>query len=162
MKILRTVATGVLAMLFSVSCTTKDEIVVIPSDYPEPIGSYTFAGERFDLRTAAAGEDTTYFYEFMFSPLPSSESFTTYIYFAVASYFEGKSWNVEDMNHNYDYMLVYEDPVHYYSVYRELKGGTIFVEDLGSRRYNVKLNVRLADGTPLNIEYRGGFELLRD
>ena len=89
-------------------------------------------------------------------------SLSTYLAFAVDPYWaDGEVHKVNDpagenLDHNDDYILVYEDPVHYYSQYREPEGGWFRVTESGDA-FKVELDIRLADGTPLKISYDGEY-----
>ena len=118
----------------------------------EPIGCYFFDGEEYPIYSAGYTANDAYL-SFIFSPL-RQRPFTTSLAFALATPFIGKECDVMNIWHNDDYMLVYEDPVHYYSYYRALKSGTLFVERNGEE-FVVRIDVKLADGTPLKLDYSG-------
>lgn len=118
----------------------------------EPICSYLFDGEEYPVYSAGYSANDAYL-SFVFSPL-KQRPYTTSLAFALATPFLGKECDVTNIWHNDDYMLVYEDPVHYYSYYWELQSGTIFVERSGEE-FVIRLDVKLADGTPLTLNYSG-------
>ena len=112
------------------------------------------------------------YYTFLFSPQSNGdgESITTYFQFVVNTYWaDGDSHKVnndyggENLDHQDDYFLVYEDPVHYYSYHNEPQSGS-FVVSMGNdgNPKSVMLDVRLADGTPLKVNYSGKFETTED
>lgn len=118
----------------------------------EPIGSYLFDGDELPIYSAGYSANDAYL-SFIFSPL-KQRPFTTSLAFALATPFLGKECDVTNIWHNDDYMLVYEDPIHYYSHYRALKSGTLFVERNGEE-FVIRIDVKLADGTPLVLDYSG-------
>ena len=88
---------------------------------------------------------------------------TTSILFQLVKVYLGETQSIENLYHNDDYRLVYEDPAHYYSYYRALQGGIVMVEPhptKGENYFVVRLDVRLADGTPLKLEYEGDLPLM--
>ena len=131
-----------------------------PATYPDPIGTYRFDGQEHGLYTALCSESDSHYF-FVFSPFSRAEGekLTTYFTVGLAKYFDGLSMEVERMAHNYDYYFIYEDPVCYYSQYRALSGGTMQVHRHGDSRFSVKIDIRLADGTPLSLDYTGDFDI---
>lgn len=137
----------------------------------EVLGTYEFDGKTYDILTAVFTASGNY-YTFLFSPQSNGdgESITTYFQFAVNTYWaDGDSHKVnndyggENLDHQDDYFLVYEDPVHYYSYHNEPQSGS-FVVSMGNdgNPKSVMLDVRLADGTPLKVNYSGKFETTED
>ena len=126
--------------------------------YPDPICTYAFDGQEHGLYTALYHEDDTAYY-FMFSPFSyeRGEALTTYFYFVLIKELAGLKWDVNDLYHNSFYYFTYEDPVRFYSQYRELQGGTMFVKSNGGSNFTVTLDIALADGTPLSLDYTGEF-----
>lgn len=148
-----------LAALAAGGCDDNDEVPAepqqpeIPVELPEPIGSYLFDGEEIDLLYGMAEESDTY-YRFVFSPLDGSTALTTWFSFALAKTFAGTEVDVSRIYHNDDYIFIYEDPVRFYSYYRQLQGGTAYVAKEGVN-YVVRLDIRLADGTPFALDFTG-------
>ena len=140
------------------ACDKADGGAQTPQPIPDPIGTYSFDGKQYDLRTAIYSESDGA-YQFFFSPLlPDSGKFSTYIWFGLLRDFaNGRAWNAGQLYHNYDYYLVYEDPVRMFSQYWQLQGGTLLVADKGNNVFHVKIDVKLIDGTPLSIDYEGEF-----
>ena len=147
------------AALLAFSCT-KNSPDGGEGDLPEVLGTYEFDGDGYDILTASFERSETLL-TFIFSPLYGG-SLSTYLAFAVDPYWaDGEVHKVNDpvgenLDHNDDYILVYEDPVHYYSQYREPEGGWFRVTDSGDA-FKVELDIRLADGTPLKISYDGEY-----
>ena len=83
---------------------------------PEVLGTYEFDGDGYDILTAGFERSETLL-TFIFSPLYGG-SLSTYLAFAVDPYWaDGEVHKVNDpagenLDHNDDYILVYEDPVH--------------------------------------------------
>lgn len=128
----------------------------------EVLGTYGFDGQEYSILTAALEEDSSY-YSFIFSPIAQGNTISTYLYFAVRKYWaDGKSHTVGtiDLDHNDDYVIVYEDPVHLYSQFREPQEGsfTVTVPESSDGVFHIVLDVKLADGTPLSIDYTGTFD----
>lgn len=126
--------------------------------YPDPIGTYRFDGHEHGLYSALYREDD-FAYHFLFSPFSQElgEELTTYFYFVLSKYFVGKNLDMAELWHNYDYWFIYEDPVSLYSHYRALQGGSALVTARGDGRFHVVLDIALADGTPLSVDYDGVF-----
>ena len=126
--------------------------------YPDPICTYAFDGQEHGLYTALYHADDTAYY-FMFSPFSyeRGEELTTYFYFVLLKEMAGLKWDVKKLYHNSIYYFAYEDPVRFYSQYRELQGGTMFVKSNGGSNFTVTLDIALADGTPLYLDYTGEF-----
>lgn len=146
-----------LALTVAPACSDNDTSEPVsgqetPEEEGELLGSYRFDGEEYPIYSAGYSASDAYL-TFIFSPL-GKRPFTTSLSFALGTYFLGKEYDVTTLWHNDDYMLVYEDPVHYYSVYRPLKSGTVFVERSGEE-FVIRLDVELADGTPLSLDYEG-------
>lgn len=159
-------ALGLLLMATAVSCSdTTEEYVYIHEPAPEPafplLGTYTFGAEEYPIYNAGCTIDDTYC-TFRFSPVKEGPM-TTSILFQLAKVYVGETQPVDRLYHNDDYRLIYEDPVHYYSYYRALKGGTILVEPHpteGANYFVIRLDVLLADGTPLKLEYEGDLPII--
>lgn len=153
-------------MATTASCgDTTEEYVYIHEPAPEPthplLGTYTFGTTEYPIYNAGCAIDDTYC-TFRFSPLKEGPLSTT-VLFQLVKVYVGETQQVERLYHNDDYRLVYEDPAHYYSYYRALKGGTVLVEPhpaKGENYFVVRLDVRLADGTPLKLEYEGDLPII--
>lgn len=157
-------ATMVAAVLMTTSCT-KDNVSQGGNEdtggdvQTEVLGTYGFDGQEYKILTAVFSENESY-YSFIFSPIASGNTLSTYLYFSIRKYWgDGKPHNVGtiDQDHNDDYIIVYEDPVHLYSQFREPMEGTykVTIPDNRSGEFHVMLDTRLADGTPLSIDYNG-------
>lgn len=130
---------------------------------PEVLGTYEFDGDTYDILTASFNESAELL-NFIFSPLQNEEgnALTTYLSFSVVPYWaDGEVHKVNDptgenLDHQDDYYLVYNDPVHYYSQAREPESGWFRVTRSGNS-CKLELDVKLADGTPLSISYDGEY-----
>ncbi|WP_300728026.1 hypothetical protein [uncultured Bacteroides sp.] len=137
------------------SCSDDDDPTnEVPEATVPAIGTYEFDNETYNILTGAY-EDTGDYYSFIFSPLSPDKKISTYASIAIKKYWDGKEANVEDIYHNDDYVFVYEDPVHYYSKYRELQDGTMYIKHNGGNNFTVNIDVHLADGTPFFMEFTG-------
>lgn len=152
----------------AVSFSSCSKVAVTPDDGgvtpdAEVLGTYEFDGDTYDILTAVF-EESESLLSFVFSPLEYEEgvSLTTYLSFSVDPYWaDGEAHNVNDpagegLDHQDDYFLVYNDPVHYYSQYREPESGWFRVTRTGSS-CKLEMDIRLADGTPLKISYDGKY-----
>lgn len=158
-------AAFIAAALLASSCDKGGYDTVFGDGQPSPeiLGTYEFDGESYDILTATYAEDESLI-TFVFSPLAMGDGkdMTTYLSFAIDPYWaDGEQHKVNDpagenLDHQDDYFLVYNDPVHYYSYYREPAGGWFRVSPSGNA-YRVELDILLADGTPLKMDYGGEF-----
>ena len=131
----------------------------------EILGTYWFNGEFYNILTAGftetyKGSDSEGYYTFLFSPLSSDKKISTYMLISIRKYWgDGGTYEVGglDLDHNDDYIIIYEDPVHYYSQYRKPQSGVfrITVPEDRSGDFVIYADVSLADGTPLKIDYTG-------
>ena len=158
MKIFRKLAVVAVAALAAAAFAAcgDDNSTVEPQPLPpvEPvIGQYTFDGKVYDIRHATVFFDGTS-YAFVFSPLPDGGR-STYLAVSLVEYFMGQTLDVKKIYHNDDYSLVYEDPVRYYSRFRSLQSGTMYIAKNSENNFTVNLDVRLNDGTPLSMEFTG-------
>lgn len=135
---------------------------VDPVEETEKLGTYYFDGDEYPIYYACYAEDGNYT-AFLFSPLKKSP-LTTSISFSLSNTFLGEEWKVGALGiyHNDDYFLIYEDPVHYYSQYREPQSGTLLVVHdtaKGDNCFTVRIDVLLSDGTPLKLDFEGELPL---
>ncbi len=154
--------------LIPASCSDDDDPVQAPpstDEQSQTLGTYYFDGESIPILTAFFTEtnqasDNDGYYSFVFSPQSADGTISTRLLISIRKYWaDGEPHEVGglDLDHNDDYIIIYEDPVRYFSQYREPQGGTfcISVPDDRNGQFSVKLDVRLADGTPLAIDYTG-------
>lgn len=158
-------AAAVIAAAFMTASCTKDNTPGSGDQTgvtAEVLGTYDFDEQEYRILTAAMEEDEST-YSFIFSPIAPGNTVSTYLYFAVRKYWaDGEVHKVGtiDLDHNDDYIIVYEDPVHLYSQFREPQEGTFTVTapDSSDGVFHIVLDVKLADGTPLSIDYNGTFD----
>lgn len=162
-------AAAVIAAAFMTASCTKDNTPGSGSQNgdqtgvtAEVLGTYDFDGQEYRILTAAMEEDEST-YSFIFSPIAPGNTVSTYLYFAVRKYWaDGEEHKVGtiDLDHNDDYIIAYEDPVHLYSQFREPQEGTFTVTapESSDGVFHIVLDIKLADGTPLSIDYNGTFD----
>jgi len=159
-------ASFIAAVMLSVSCQkenpdngqTDTDSPAASGEPAEASGTYTFGESTYDILMSTYGEND-YYYSFTFSPLRSGP-FTTYFYFSLQKHFaDGEVHDVNDymnpLENSGEYIFIYEDPVHYYSRYRDFQSGTLQVTPKGNGLFKIILDVKLADGTSFMIDYDG-------
>lgn len=166
----------------AVSCSDDDEPAPLASPGGEAsgqelptdsiLGAFTFDGDSIPIVTAnfsetSAGSDSEGYYTFEFSPKSPDSVPTTRLVISIRKYWgDGKEHAVGglDLFHNDDYMIVYEDPAHYYSQYRKPQGGSFLITVPTDRNgwFSVQADVQLADGKPLAVEYEGTFNVVTE
>lgn len=136
------------------SCEDGKEPNPATSTAAEPIGTYSFGGEPHDIFYAQnfSNEDTLLL---RFSPLDGTTPLTTYFIVGIARELSGIQKDVTYLYHNDDYYFVYEDPVRFYSNYRSLRSGTIYVKETGENHFTVRLSAELPDETPFEVSFTG-------
>lgn len=148
-------ASILLAAVFS--CSKTEQTGPDMQDEPaEVLGTYSFDGHDYDILSVRHTDDGSYLM-FTFSPLPASEEMSTYAAFGIRLYWLDKEVDIQDVNHNDDYVFVYEDPVRYYSQYRRPAGGRFYVKKNRTGNYTVNVELTLADGTPFMMDFTGDF-----
>ncbi|MBR5834428.1 MAG: hypothetical protein IKY48_07630, partial [Bacteroidales bacterium] len=93
---------------------------------------------------------------FKLSPIADPEPQTTYAVVGINAALEGVEIDVARAWHNDDYYFIYEDPVMYYSQYRKLTSGTIFIKRHGDlpEDYQVLADIVLPDGKKFHFEQK--------
>lgn len=160
---LRNLLPGLLACAALVLTACGEDDNPPPKTWPDPIGSYSFDGEEYPIYYLAFSQDNSSeggYCSFLFSPIDQSEGpvkLTTYFLFSIQNFFVGKGeLNVNELYHNDSYVFAYEDPVHFYSQYRKLQGGTVGVDLSGDGTIRLRLkDLRLNDGKPFSCEFEG-------
>lgn len=148
---------ALMALAAVFSCTkAEQEVPEKPAVPAEVLGTYSFDGKDYDILSVRHTDDGTYLM-FTFSPLPDSGKMTTYAAFGIRLYWLDKEVDIKDVNHNDDYVFVYEDPVRYYSQYRRPVSGKYMVKKNKERNYTVNVELTLADGTPFSMDFTGDF-----
>lgn len=120
---------------------------------PEAIGKYIFNGNEYPIYTALYAYNGNSIM-IRVSPLKDLKRQTTYAIIGINSSLEGKDINVGNAWHNDDYYFRYEDPVRYYSEYRKLHSGSIFIQRKGmsENTFDIKADLILPDGTDFSLE----------
>lgn len=136
-----------------IACSTDDGNG--GESYPV-LGTYEFNGDEYEIISTRHSNDGTYLM-FSFTPLPPYAEMTTYAAFGIRLYWLDKEVDIHEVDHNDDYIFVYEDPIRYYSQYRRLADGTFFVGHNGDDNYTLRLDVTLPDGIPFRMDYTGDF-----
>lgn len=137
------------------ACTSDDDDTeTVPA--PTVLGMYEFDGQEYEILSVKCSNDGDYLM-FSFSPLEASAPMTTYAAFGIRLYWLGSEIDIQTVNHNDDYIFVYEDPVHYYSQYRRPQSGSYFVQDNGNGNYTVRVDFTLPDGKIFKIDFTGDF-----
>ena len=148
------------AALLSFSCTKDDGTAEVPEP-AEVLGTYEFDGESYDILSAQLDESSDFYY-FMFSPLAPGEDISTYLIFGIHySLADGAEHTIgsgSGLVHNMDYLLVYEDPVHLYSQYRQPQEGVFSVSaPTSDGEFDIHIDALLIDGSPLKLDFSGTF-----
>lgn len=137
------------AMFVAVGCVADDDgNNQLPAE-PQ-YGTMQFGEEQVPVNLVVA-EDNGWFQMVVMSPLTDKLHLTTSAIIGVQHDLLGREINVARASHNYDYVVVYEDPLCYYAPYRPLQSGTIFMSRQDNR-FRVKVDVVLYDGTPFRYE----------
>jgi len=149
------------ALIMTAGCTKPDmnqngddTDPVIPA--PEKIGTYIFDGKEYPVHTAVYTEKGGTIM-IRISPLQPESPQTTYAVIGINSALEGETIDVEKAWHNDDYYFRYEDPVKFYSEYRQLQSGSIYIKHVSqnSDMFEVQADIILPDGTDFRFEYDG-------
>ena len=137
-------------------CTSDDDGGE-PNPVPTVLGTYEFDGEEYRILSVMADNDGSY-QSFSFSPLEATAPRTTYVAFAVRLYWLGREVDIQEVDHNDDYLFVYEDPLRFYSQYRRLQSGSFLVQENRTGNYTVKMGLVLPDGTPFKMDFTGDIQ----
>lgn len=155
-SLLRTAIALIAATTFA-ACDTPEpdpQPLPTPSDDDEevvaPYGYYTFGQEKIPVCSFMTAEEG--YFMLKLSPLEEALDATTYAIIGLHSAFLGQQVDVSRAYHNDDYIFIYEDPVRYFSSYRPLQSGTIFLDRNIAGTVRVKVDVVLYDGTPFSYE----------
>lgn len=163
-KILKTLLLCSLILLFS-GCG-KDEAGHDGSDdggsgsvLGELLGTYELDGTEYGIHTAVCTYNGSA-YTFLFSPEPSESAIDTYVSFSVLSYWaDGDIHKVNDtdeaLDHNDDYVFVYEDSERFYPPYDEPRSGSFAVTVMPDDLYIVQIDFVLPDGKQFQMNFSG-------
>ena len=128
---------------------TPQEVPVVA----EPISGYEYDGKEYPVYSVAFVSNATQI-AVKISPFKEDEKQTTYSVIGINSALEGVEIDVSSAWHNDDYYFIYEDPVMYYSQYRQLLDGTIMIRKKAQDVYEVFADIVLPDGKTFRFEYR--------
>lgn len=149
---------AILMTILSLACCQKQENENnLPEENgPEPIGTYIYNSKEYPVFTAVGSADENTI-TVVISPLQPDEDISTYALIGINSTLEGQVIDVENAWNNDDYYFRYEDPVKYYSEYRKLQSGTIYIKRTGNSQevYDIKADIKLPDGTDFKFEFNG-------
>lgn len=153
MRLFRMIAAFTVAIA-TVSCDKNHDTTQKTEDIKaEKLCTYIYDGKEYPVYTAEYAENTVSLI-IKISPLEKEQSNTTYAAIGINTSLEGYDIDVEKAWNNDDYYFIYEDPVRYYSQYRKLKSGTIYIKKSGEH-FDVHVDVILPDGTDFQFEYSG-------
>lgn len=119
----------------------------------EPICTYEYDGREYPVYSVAFVSNATQI-AVKISPFKEEEKQTTYSVIGINSALEGVEIDVSHAWHNDDYYFIYEDPLMYYSQYRQLLDGTIMIRKKAQDTYEVFADIVLPDGKTFKFEYR--------
>lgn len=117
----------------------------------QKIGTYKYDGKEYPVYSMSVSADESQIFV-RISPFKEGEKQTTYAVIGINSSLQGIVIDVENAWHNDDYYFVYEDPVVYYSQYRQLQSGTMMIRKVGEN-VEVKADLILPDGKKFAFEY---------
>jgi hypothetical protein len=117
----------------------------------QKIGTYKYDGKEYPVYSMSVSADESQIFV-RISPFKEGEKQTTYAVLGVNTSLQGTVIDVENAWHNDDYYFVYEDPVVYYSQYRQLQSGTMMIRKVGES-VEVKADLILPDGKKFAFEY---------
>lgn len=116
------------------------------------IGTYKYDGKEYPVYSLSVSADESQIFV-RISPFKEGEKQTTYAILGINASLKGTLIDVENAWHNDDYYFVYEDPVVYYSQYRQLQSGTMMIRKVGES-VEVKADLILPDGKKFTFEYK--------
>lgn len=116
------------------------------------IGTYKYDGKEYPVYSLSVSADESQIFV-RISPFKEGEKQTTYAILGINASLKGTLIDVENAWHNDDYYFVYEDPVVYYSQYRQLQSGMMMIRKVGES-VEVKADLILPDGKKFTFEYK--------
>ena len=151
----------VVAALIALHACEKPETPQVP-DPPQqeeqqpvvepPICTYEYDGKEYPVYSVAFTADETQIFV-KISPFKEDQPQTTYAVIGINAALEGMEVDVDKAWHNDDYYFIYEDPLMYYSQYRQLQSGKIMLKSLGEGDFQILADVVLPDGKTFRFEY---------
>ena len=147
-----------IAFIAAVGCEKPETPVVddpqveVP-EQKEALGYFNYDGKDIPVYSISATADEYQIF-FKISPIEDVDRQTTYAIVGINAALEGVEIDVAHAWHNDDYYFIYEDPLMYYSQYRKLSSGTIFIMLHGNHpeNYEIFVDVVLPDGKKFHFE----------
>lgn len=145
--------TALSALIVLLACEKpEDSQIQDPQQQEEQkIGTYKYDGKEYPVYSMSVSADESQIFV-RISPFKEGEKQTTYAVIGINASLQGTVIDVENAWHNDDYYFVYEDPVVYYSQYRQLQSGTMMIRKVGES-VEVKAGLILPDGKKFAFEY---------
>lgn len=160
MKIFYNILIVAVALLVTSACSKEqlppaEDIVPETPESERPKGTYLYDGREYPVYSISCVADSEQIY-FKISPIEDPQSQTTYAVIGINAVLEGMEIDVARAWHNDDYYFIYEDPVMYYSQYRKLTSGTIFIKRHGDlpEDYQVLADIVLPDDKKFHFEHK--------
>lgn len=160
MKIFYKIPIVAVALLVTSACSKEqlppaEDVVPDTSEQVQSKGVYLYDGQEYPVYSIFCVADSDQIY-FKISPIEDPQSQTTYAVIGINAVLEGMEIDVARAWHNDDYYFIYEDPVMYYSQYRKLTSGTIFIKRHGDlpEEYQVFADIVLPDGKKFHFEQK--------
>ena len=149
-----------IAFIAAVGCEKPETPVVddpqveVP-EQKEALGSFSYDGKYIPVYSISASADEYQIF-FKISPIEDVDRQTTYAIVGINAALEGTEIDVDNAWHNDDYYFIYEDPVVYYSQYRKLTSGTIFIMRHSDQPedYEIFVDIVLPDGKKFHFEQK--------
>ena len=150
MKILARLIVALVALV-ALSCQSDDapQNGIQMQDY----GLFYYDDEPFPVCSVSWAEEGLLGVTILCDNSPKAAS-STYAFVAIKSELEGQTLDVERLYHNDDYIFVFESPLMFYSQYRALQSGQIYLNRVGADGVEVDIDVVLCDGS--RFVYRFG------
>lgn len=130
---------------------------------PEKIGAYIYDGDEYPVYSMAYAANSVSVVV-RISPQQDDQDVTSYAVIGVNAALLGKTIDVEYAWNNDNYYFIYETPLKYYSQYRKLLSGSIYVKRAGASgdEFVVKADIVLPDGKDFKFEYEGKINEIQD
>ena len=159
-RIINVLGAAVIAVLAAVGCEKQETPVVDEPqtgtpEQKEALGYFSYDGVEVPVYSIAAAADESQIF-FKISPIEDADKQTTYAVVGINAALEGTEIDVANAWHNDDYYFIYEDPLMYYSQYRKLISGTIFIMRHGDQPedYEIFVDIVLPDGKKFHFEQK--------
>lgn len=152
---IHTLACAILALC---SCTKTIEREVIEYVPVEPVTYYYYGNTSYSVHRLQSYYEEGYYY-FLIAREPE-DPFNSRIELIVPEYNIGKILDFSNvsLSKGIDYVLLFEDPTHYYSPDYAPKSGTLQVRKNAAKdSYKLKFDLILPDGENLRFDYSGTY-----